>query len=108
MTTICANPQLRVMAQVFTLKKNGELKFAEAPTNAADPNVVYIGSTTGPTYNNEHCSQFQVTWDVNATCQTLDIDDFSKWCSNNEYSENHAHGVRELVTPEALLSKISK
>jgi len=108
MTTTCANPQLRVMAQVFTLQKNGELKFAGAPTNTSDPTVEYIGSTTGPSYNNEHCSQFQVTWDVNATCHSLDIDDFSRWCSNNVYHENHAHGVRELVTPEALLSKISK
>jgi len=108
MTSICANPQLRVVAQVFMLQKNGELKFADSPTNTNDPTVDYIGSTTGPTYNNEHCSQFQVTWDVNATCHTLDIDDFSKWCSNNKYHESHAHGVRELVTPEALLSKISK
>jgi hypothetical protein len=108
MTSICSNPQLRVEAQVFTLQKNGELKFAGTPTNASDPSVMYIGSTTGPTYNNEHCSQFQVTWDVNSTCRTLDIDDFSKWCSDNQYHENHAHGVRELVTPEALLSKIAK
>jgi len=108
MTTICANPELRVEAQVFTLAKDGALKFADAPTNAKDGSVMYIGSTTGPTYNNEHCSQFQVTWDVNPTCQTLDIDDFSKWCSDNIYHESHAHGVRELVTPENLLSKISK
>lgn len=108
MTSICSNPELRVVAQVFTLQKNGELKFADTPTNASDPVVDYIGSTTGPTYNNEHCSQFQVTWDVNTTCKTLDIDDFSKWCSDNKYHESHAHGVRELVTPEALLSKIAK
>lgn len=107
MTSICANPELRVEAQVFTLQKNGELKFAEAPTNASDPVVTYIGSTTGPSYNNNHCSQFQVTWDVNSTCKTLDIDDFSTWCSTNEYKDNHAHGVRELVTPEALLSTIT-
>jgi Delta carbonic anhydrase len=108
MTSTCANPELRVEAQVFTLQKNGDLKFAQAPTNATDPIVTYIGSTTGPTYNNNHCSQFQVTWDVNPTCRTLDIDDFSKWCSDNQYNENHAHGVRDLVTPEGLLSKISK
>ncbi|MGW8161632.1 MAG: delta-class carbonic anhydrase [Desulfobulbales bacterium] len=107
MTETCANPELRVEAQVFTLQKNGELKFAQAPTKAGESIVTYIGSTTGPTYNNEHCSQFQVTWDVNATCHTLDIDDFSKWCSGNKYNDNHAHGVRELVTPEGLLSKIS-
>lgn len=108
MTTICSNPQLRVEAQVFTLEKNGALKFADAPTNAKDSSVMYIGSTTGTSYSNENCSQFQVTWNVNSTCQAMDIDDFSKWCSNNKYNDNHAHGVRELVTSESLLSKIAK
>jgi len=108
MTTTCSNPELRVAAQVFVLQKNGELKFANSPISSDDPTVSYIGSTTGPTFNNNHCSPFQVTWDVITSCRTLDIDDFSKWCSNNQYHENHAHGVRELVTPEKLLSKISK
>jgi hypothetical protein len=108
MTTSCSNPQLRVVAQVFVLQKNGELKFAESPVSYNDPTVVYKGSTTGTTYSNSHCSPFQVTWDVKTTCSTLDIDDFSKWCNDNKYKEKHAHGVRELVTSEALLGKITK
>ncbi len=108
LTTICPNPQLRVVAQVFVLQKNGELKFADSPISHNDPTVLYTGSTTGTSYSNSHCSPFQVTWDVKTTCSTLDIDDFSKWCSNNQYKDNHAHGVRELVTSEALLSKISE
>jgi hypothetical protein len=109
MTTTCSNPELHVAAQVFVLQKNGELKFTEeAPISSDDPMVTYIGSTTGPTFSNEHCSPYQVTWDVKSTCGTLDIDDFSKWCADNKYHENHAHGVRKLVTPESLLSKISK
>jgi len=66
------------------------------------------GSTTGTSWSNSHCSPLQVTWDVKKTCGVLDIDDFSKWCSNNKYKDNHAHGVRELVTSEALLSNIAK
>ena len=108
MTTICSNPQLRVAAQVFTLQKNGELQFGESPISHDDPTVVYSGSTTGTSYSNDHCSPFQVTWDVKKTCGFLDIDDFSKWCSTNKYQDHHAHGVRELVTAESLLSKISK
>jgi hypothetical protein len=106
MTATCSNPQLRVVAQVFVLQKNGELKFAEAPVSYKDPTVIYTGSTTGTSYSNTHCSPFQVTWDVKTTCSTLDIDDFSKWCADNKYNEKHAHGVRELVTSEPLLSKI--
>lgn len=108
LTTMCPNPQLKVVAQVFVLQKDGKLKFAETPISHNDPTVVYTGATTGTSYSNEHCSPFQVTWDVKKTCDMLDIDDFSKWCSSNKYKDNHAHGVRELVTSEALLSKISK
>ncbi len=109
MTTTCSNPELRVVAQVLLLEEKGEQKFADTePISHNDPTVVYTGSTTGTSYSNEHCSPFQVTWDVKTTCDTLDIDDFSKWCSNNKYDDHHAHGVRELVTPDALLSKISK
>lgn len=107
MTSTCSNPELRVAAQVFLLEKNGKMKFSDAPQNHA-PSVKYIGSTTGTTYSNNHCSPFQVTWDVKETCETLDIENFSAWCSNNKYNDNHAHGVRELVTSEDLLSKISK
>ena len=108
LTTTCSNPELRVVAQVFVLQKDGALNFAETPLVHNDPRVVYIGSTTGTSFSNEHCSPFQVTWDVKTTCDTLDIDDFSNWCSTNKYNDHHAHGVRELVTSEKLLSKISK
>lgn len=106
LTTTCSNPELRVVAQVFVLAENGELKFSDAPISHSDATVEYTGSTTGTSYSNTHCSPFQVTWDVKKTCATLDIGDFSKWCSDNKYNEDHAHGVRELVTSEALLSKI--
>ena len=107
LTTACSNPQLRVAAGVYVLQKNGELKFSsEALMSHNDPVVTYTGATTGTSYSNDHCSPFQVTWDVKTTCDTLDIDDFSKWCSHNKYDDHHAHGVRELVTPENLLSKI--
>lgn len=108
LTSTCANPELRASAQVFVLRKDGEMKFADSPPSHNDPVVTYTGSTTGTSYSNEHCSPFQVTWDVKSTCGTLNIDNFSEWCGDNEYHEKHAHGVRELVTSEKLLSKISK
>lgn len=107
LTTICNNPELKVVSQIFTLQKGGGLKFKESPLNPDDPAVLYIGSTTGTSYRNDHCSPFQVTWDVKKTCNSLDIDSFAKWCSNNKYKDNHAHGVRELVTSKNLLSEIS-
>jgi hypothetical protein len=106
MTTTCANPELRVVAQVFVLQENGALKFSKSLADNNSPAVVYTGSTTGTTYSNTHCSPLQVTLDVKKTCETLDVDNFSKWCSHNEYNDHHTHGVRALVTSEALLSKI--
>lgn len=106
LTTMCPNPQLKVVAQIFTLQKDGKLKFSTSPVSPDAPSVLYTGSTTGTSYSNEHCSEFQVTWDVKKTCDTLDIDDFSNWCAHNEYNDHHAHGVRELVTDKKLLSKI--
>lgn len=107
MTESCPNPQLRVEAQVFVLAKDGTLKFNDkAPVSPNADTVSYTGSTTGTSYSNNHCSPFQVNWNVRTSCETLDIDDFANWCSHNKYNDHHAHGVRELVTSPALLSKI--
>lgn len=108
LTTMCPNPELKVVAEIFVLRHDGEFKFSESPVEHTDPTVVYTGSTTGTTFNNQHCSPFQVTWDVKKTCDTLDIDSFSTWCAHNKYDDHHAHGVRELVTSKKLLSKISQ
>lgn len=106
-TTICPNPQLRVVAQVFTLSKDGKLKFSDtSPVSPDAPSVLYTGSTTGTSFSNDHCSPFQVTWDVKKTCEALDIDSFAMWCAENKYDDHHAHGVRELVTSQKLLSEI--
>lgn len=107
MTETCANPQLRVEAQVFLLTENGKLKFTgSAPLSNEDGTVRYIGSTTGASFSNKHCSPLQVSWNVRPSCSPLNIHEFAKWCASNKFKENHAHGVRELVTSPALLSPI--
>ncbi len=121
----CANPTLRVETQVFTLvnDKNAmsfaELEYAgnqasnayhqakNIPNNTGEP-VVFAGSTTGPKYTEQSCSPLQVTWSVRPQCAKLDINSLSQWCENNPFNENKAHGVRELVTNPALLSKINR
>jgi hypothetical protein len=113
MTEVCSNPQLRVEAEVFLLTEDGGVKFndqAPAKVKGRDAGktkiVQYDGSTTGTAYTNQHCSPYQVNWNVRTSCGLLDIKDFAKWCSTNKYNDHHAHGVRELVTSPALLSKI--
>ncbi|MBE9504376.1 MAG: cadmium carbonic anhydrase [Proteobacteria bacterium] len=107
MTELCANPQLRVEAQIFVLAEDGTVKFNDKePVTPKGDIVRYTGSTTGTSYSNNHCSPYQVNWNVRTSCETLDIKDFAKWCGDNKYDDHHAHGVRELVTSPALLSPI--
>ncbi|MGH9457112.1 MAG: delta-class carbonic anhydrase [Thermoanaerobaculia bacterium] len=122
MSDTCANPDLRVEAQVFTLVNDpSALAFddfgyagsrtglhhqaASLPVGTGSP-VTYLGSTTGPSYSDEQCSPLQVTWSVRPRCAKLDINTLGSWCRSNPFREDHAHGVRELVTDPALLAPI--
>ena len=118
----CANPDLRVETQVFTLvndsnaldfndlsysnnQVNGFHQAKALPENTGLP-VEFMGSTTGPSYSEQICSPLQVTWSVRPQCAKLDINTIGKWCESNVFEEDHAHGVRALVTDERLLSPI--
>lgn len=114
---VCTNPQLRVEAKVFYLSalsadEERELDFArfaataDATLPAAEGSVEYLGSTTGPSFNDEECSEFQVTWNVRPACSPLSFASLNAWCDDNVFREEDAHGVRELVSPLELLSKI--
>lgn len=108
----CANPVLRVETQVFTLVNDSDaldfndLKLAkDLPTNTGAA-VEFLGSTTGPKFSEHSCSPYQVTWNVRPQCAKLDINSVGQWCKDNIYKEDHAHGVRKLVTNPKLLSEI--
>lgn len=114
------NPQLRVETQVYVLvndkkaldfakltrhgMKNGYYQALNIPANTGTP-VQYDGSTTGPGYN-EQGSPFQVSWSVRPKVAKVDIESVAKWCKGNVFKEDHAHGVRNLVTNKDLLSAI--
>ena len=114
------NPLLRVEAQVYVLvndnrgadfieitqhaKKNGLQQALNVPSNTGQP-VQYAGSTTGPTYN-EKGSPFQVTWGVRPNVSKVNIASVGAWCESNDFEEDHAHGVRNLVINPDLLSPI--
>ncbi|NOX75636.1 MAG: hypothetical protein GXP17_03265, partial [Gammaproteobacteria bacterium] len=114
------NPQLRVETQVYVLVndknalsfdkltqhgvKNGVHQASNIPANTGAP-VQYAGSTTGPSYN-EKGSPFQVTWSVRPKVAKVNIETVGAWCKDNVFNEDHAHGVRNLVTNPDLLSEI--
>ena len=120
--TDCKNRKLRVETQVFLVVNSKKAlnfaRFAYAknivsglhqakalPTGTGAP-VVFHGSTTGPKYTQEKCSPLEVTWSVRPNCAKIDINSMAAWCKKNPLKEDHAHGVRPLVTAPELLAKI--
>ena len=118
----CANPELRVESQVFLVVNDANApSFADysyggnvvnglhlpkaLPAGTGTP-VLFRGSTTGTKYTQKKCSPFQVTWNVRPNCAKIDINSLNAWCEGNVFKENHAHGVRPLVTAAELLSII--
>ena len=115
------NPQLRVETQVYVLvndnkaldfgklttigSNNGMQQALNIPSATGTP-IQYAGSTTGPGYN-EKGSPFQVTWSVRPKVAKVDIATVGDWCKGNVFNEDHAHGVRNLVTNKDLLSNIN-
>lgn len=115
------NPQLRVEAVVGVLVNdpdsadfaemahideiNGLNQVPNLPDDLGTP-VIYDGSTTGPGYN-EKGSPFQVTWSVRPNVAKLDINSVGVWLADNDFNEDHAHGVRNLVMNPDLLSPIN-
>ncbi|GAA5164565.1 delta-class carbonic anhydrase [Viridibacterium curvum] len=112
------NPQLRVEAQVMVLvndskainfnrlaevgQVNGFHQALNIPKSTGRP-IQYAGSTTGPAYN-EKGSPLQVSWSVRPRVLKVSAESVGKWCSDNVFKEDHAHGVRNLVRNTKLLS----
>ncbi|MDJ0920949.1 MAG: delta-class carbonic anhydrase [Henriciella sp.] len=119
----CTDPLLRVEAQTFlVVNDTSALNFMDMayggnmvdgkhqakmiPANTGTP-VNFLGSTTGPSYDQSTCSPAQVTWNVRPMCAKLDINSLHAWAeSGNVFNETASHGVRQLVTAPELLSTI--
>lgn len=119
----CSDPLLRVETQVFlVVNDENALDFMDMayqgnvvdglhqprslPVSTGDP-VEFLGSTTGPSYNQSTCSPAQVTWSVRPMCEKLDINSLHRWAeSGNAFKEKKSHGIRKLVTAPELLSII--
>ena len=119
----CTDPLLRVEAQTFlVVNDSNALNFMDLtyggnvvdglhqakaiPVDTGDP-VVFLGSTTGPSYTEQVCSPLQVTWSVRPLCAKLDINSLHAWAeSDNVFNETKSHGIRQLVISPELLSPI--
>lgn len=124
LTDTCTDPLLRVEAQTFLVVNdpnaldfedfgydgnmvNGRHQAKALPTGTGKP-VEFLGSTTGPSYNQSVCSPAKVTWSVRPQCARVDISSLHRWAAEgNVFKETKSHGVRQLVTAPELLSPIS-
>jgi hypothetical protein len=113
-----SNIQARVETQVFVVVNdknaldfgkltkhevvNGKHQAPNMLNNTGTP-IQYSGSTTGPSYN-EKASPFQISWSVRPEVAKVNIESVGEWCKGNAFKEDHAHGVRNLVTNPKLLS----
>ena len=114
------NPQLRVETIVAVLvndsaaadfqdlnaikRLNGFYQATGLPEGLGE-HVTYAGSTTGP-ISNKQGSPFQVTWNVRPRVLKVDIASVDRWLKDNPFEETAAHGVRNLVQNQMLLSPI--
>lgn len=118
MDEVIGNPQLSVIGIVYVLvnddsaadfQRLSEVVMADRlhqavnmPRNLGVP-TRYDGSSTGPAFN-EAGSPFQVSWTVYPKVLKVSISSVAAWLSDNEFDEDHGHGVRNLVTNPDLLS----
>ena len=123
LTDDCTDPIFRVEAQVFlVVNDENALDFNDLayggvvdgfhqaksiPSDTGTP-VVFRGSTTGPAYDEQTCSPFNVTWSVRPQCAMVDINSLHRWAEDNPFNETKSHGVRDLVTEPDLLSPIEQ
>lgn len=119
----CTDPLFRVEAQTFLVVndpdaadfmdygyvgtiRNGLHQAKAIPDVTGDP-VEFLGSTTGPSYDQSNCSPMKVTWNVRPMCMKVDMASLHRWAeSGNVFNETKSHGVRQLVTAPELLSPI--
>jgi hypothetical protein len=80
---------------------------AKSQPDTTGASVQFTGSTTGNSYDAKNCSAYEATWAVRPHCAKLDINSLGQWCQSNVFNEDHAHGVRALVTHPKHLSQIN-
>lgn len=102
------NPMVVVQGQVFQIAHDGaevnDMLHGWTVVGHTD-SVMYSGSTTGPSHNNEVCSPYVITWHVDKACHKVTPASFDNLCKqmNEMYAleaDLYPHGSRVLVSPK--------
>jgi len=101
------NPMVAVQGQVYQIVNGAaavdDLLHGWTVVGHTD-SVMYAGSTTGPSHNNEICSPYAITWHVDKACHQVPPESFDNLCrqmSELYQLENdlYPHGSRMIVAP---------
>jgi len=73
--------------------------------------AMYMGSTTGPSYNNkDSCSPYSINWHVDRKCQLVSAKSMDAMCKEKKSigleDDTHPHGSRELVSRDLSVDKL--
>lgn len=99
------NPMVVVQGQVFQIVNEADEvdDMLHGWTVVGHNNsVMYAGSTTGPSHNNQVCSPYAITWHVDKDCHRVSPASFDKLCKqmkdlyNLEY-DLYPHGSRLIL-----------
>jgi len=105
------NPMITVQGQVFQIVQGAEevsdLLHGWTVVGHED-SVMYPGSTTGTSHDNEICSPYAITWHVDKTCHRVSPASFDNLCKQmkDEYNieeDLSPHGSRKLVDPKFVV-----
>lgn len=105
------NPMVVVQGQVFQIVQGAtpvdDLLHGWTVVDHSN-SVMYAGSTTGPSHNNEVCSPYAITWHVDKTCHQVPPESFDNLCKQmKEYydleGDLYPHGSRMIVDPKYVV-----
>merc|ERR1711920_110504 len=105
------NPMVVVQGQVFQIVNDADvvddMLHGWSVVNHTN-SVMYAGSTTGPSHNNQVCSPFAITWHVDIKCHQVTPESFDNLCKDMKELYNlevdlYPHGSRKLVSPQYVV-----
>ncbi|CAE7549300.1 unnamed protein product [Symbiodinium sp. CCMP2592] len=105
------NPMIVVQGQIFQIV-NGAATVDDMlhgwTVVGHDNSVMYPGSTTGQSHDNEVCSPYSITWHVDKDCHQVSPESFDNLCKQMSeaygmYADLYPHGSRKLVSSQYVV-----
>jgi len=107
------NPMVVVQGQVFQIVQGADTvddMLHGWSVVGHENSVMYTGSTTGPSHNNEVCSPYAITWHVDLKCHRVSPESFDNLCKQMKdmyklEKDLYPHGSRIIVDSKWVVPK---